>query len=52
MEALNPPVTTTDSKTTFWNAYKTVADEYDKEFLQNWGTDLDAALIFVCGTNC
>ncbi|KAJ6541338.1 hypothetical protein B0H19DRAFT_856927, partial [Mycena capillaripes] len=35
-----------DSKAAFWNAYKTVADEYDKEFLQKWGTDLDTSLIF------
>ncbi|KAJ7474416.1 hypothetical protein B0H11DRAFT_1332622 [Mycena galericulata] len=46
VEALKPVVAATDSKTTFWNAYKTVADEYDKEFLQKWGTDLDTALIF------
>ncbi|KAJ7474421.1 hypothetical protein B0H11DRAFT_2282259, partial [Mycena galericulata] len=46
VEALKPVVAAMDSKTTFWNAYKTVADEYDKEFLQKWGTDLDTALIF------
>ncbi|KAJ7231493.1 hypothetical protein C8J57DRAFT_957356, partial [Mycena rebaudengoi] len=30
----------------FWNAYKTLADEHDKEFLQKYGTDLDTSLIF------
>ncbi|KAJ6627650.1 hypothetical protein B0H10DRAFT_1627091, partial [Mycena sp. CBHHK59/15] len=35
-----------DSKNEFWNAYKTVADEYDKEFQQKYSSDLDTALIF------
>ncbi|KAJ7150811.1 hypothetical protein C8R46DRAFT_830104, partial [Mycena filopes] len=35
-----------DKTTNFWNAYKTVADEYDKEFQQKYGTDLDTTLIF------
>ncbi|KAJ7712085.1 hypothetical protein B0H16DRAFT_1626274 [Mycena metata] len=40
----HPPVT--DNKTTFWTAYKTLADEYDKETQRKYGNDLDTALIF------
>ncbi|KAK6985063.1 hypothetical protein R3P38DRAFT_2661870 [Favolaschia claudopus] len=40
------PSTATDKKTTFWNGYMTLANEYDKEFLQKYGTDLDTSLIF------
>ncbi|KAK6985059.1 hypothetical protein R3P38DRAFT_2661868 [Favolaschia claudopus] len=40
------PPTTTDKKTTFWNGYMIIANEYDKEFLQKYGTDLDTSLIF------
>ncbi|KAJ7794760.1 hypothetical protein B0H14DRAFT_3158966 [Mycena olivaceomarginata] len=40
-----PPIT--DKKTVFWNMYKTLADEHDKELLQRYSTDLDTALIFV-----
>ncbi|KAJ7850664.1 hypothetical protein B0H14DRAFT_3137601 [Mycena olivaceomarginata] len=39
-----PPIT--DKKTVFWNMYKTLADEHDKELLQRYSTDLDTALIF------
>ncbi|KAJ6529374.1 hypothetical protein B0H19DRAFT_1385014 [Mycena capillaripes] len=46
VEALKPKVPVTDKKTAFWNAYKTLADEHDKEIQQNHGTDLDTALIF------
>ncbi|KAJ6472025.1 hypothetical protein C8R45DRAFT_1164782 [Mycena sanguinolenta] len=47
IEELKPkPVPTTDKKTAFWNAYKTLADEHDKEFLQRYSTDLDTSLIF------
>ncbi|KAJ7439241.1 hypothetical protein FB451DRAFT_941253, partial [Mycena latifolia] len=35
-----------DTPSAFWNAYKTVADEYDKEFKDKYGTDLDTSLIF------
>ncbi|KAJ6548110.1 hypothetical protein DFH09DRAFT_828761, partial [Mycena vulgaris] len=31
----------------FWTAYKTLADEHDKEFQQKYSTDLDTSLIFV-----
>ncbi|KAJ7850649.1 hypothetical protein B0H14DRAFT_3137591 [Mycena olivaceomarginata] len=41
-----PPPPTTDKKTVFWNMYKTLADEHDKELLQRYSTDLDTALIF------
>ncbi|KAK6985068.1 hypothetical protein R3P38DRAFT_3374876, partial [Favolaschia claudopus] len=40
------PPATTDKKTAFWNGYMTLANEYDKEFLQKYGTDLDTSLIF------
>ncbi|KAJ7934409.1 hypothetical protein B0H13DRAFT_2305834 [Mycena leptocephala] len=46
VEALKPKVAATDEKTAFWTVYKTVSDEYDKEFQQKYSTDLDAALIF------
>ncbi|KAJ7636547.1 hypothetical protein FB45DRAFT_447674 [Roridomyces roridus] len=35
-----------DKKTKFWNAYKAVSDEYDREYQQKYGTDLDTTLIF------
>ncbi|KAJ6525964.1 hypothetical protein B0H19DRAFT_1197548 [Mycena capillaripes] len=41
---LRPPAT--DKKTAFWNAYKTLADEHDRELLQRYSTDLDTSLIF------
>ncbi|KAJ7081932.1 hypothetical protein C8R44DRAFT_823211 [Mycena epipterygia] len=47
IETMAPKVVATDRKTEFWNAYKTVAEEYDKEFKEKYGTDLDTALIFV-----
>ncbi|KAF7341181.1 hypothetical protein MVEN_01853100 [Mycena venus] len=45
-EALRPKPPVVDNKTAFWNAYRTVADEYDKEFQQKYSTDLDTTLIF------
>ncbi|KAJ7244320.1 hypothetical protein C8J57DRAFT_987583, partial [Mycena rebaudengoi] len=35
-----------DKETTFWNAYKTLSEEYDREFHKKYGTDLDTSLIF------
>ncbi|KAJ7842453.1 hypothetical protein B0H14DRAFT_2316343, partial [Mycena olivaceomarginata] len=35
-----------DKKTAFWTAYKTLADEFDKEFQRKYGNDLDTSLIF------
>ncbi|KAJ6599857.1 hypothetical protein DFH09DRAFT_901854, partial [Mycena vulgaris] len=35
-----------DKKTEFWNLYKPIADEHDKEFLEKYSTDLDTCLIF------
>ncbi|KAJ7263833.1 hypothetical protein C8J57DRAFT_1070224, partial [Mycena rebaudengoi] len=35
-----------DKEATFWNAYKTLSDEYDREFHKKYGTDLDTSLIF------
>ncbi|KAF7348678.1 hypothetical protein MVEN_01386600 [Mycena venus] len=46
VEALKPKVPVMDRKTAFWNAYKTLADEHDREFQQKYSTDLDTALIF------
>ncbi|KAJ7113058.1 hypothetical protein C8R44DRAFT_797132 [Mycena epipterygia] len=46
VEALQPPATVTDKKTTFWNSYMKLADEHDKEFQQKYSSDLDTALIF------
>ncbi|KAJ7216744.1 hypothetical protein B0H12DRAFT_1241840 [Mycena haematopus] len=46
VEALRPKVPVTDKKTAFWNAYKTLADEHDKEIQQKYSTDLDTTLIF------
>ncbi|KAJ7081951.1 hypothetical protein C8R44DRAFT_894925 [Mycena epipterygia] len=46
IETMAPKVVPTDKETEFWNAYKTVAEEYDKEFKEKYGTDLDTALIF------
>ncbi|KAJ7608338.1 hypothetical protein FB45DRAFT_946466 [Roridomyces roridus] len=45
LEALKP-VQAADPKSAFWNAYMKLADEYDKEFQQKHGTDLDTCLIF------
>ncbi|KAJ7737743.1 hypothetical protein B0H16DRAFT_1325693, partial [Mycena metata] len=36
----------TDTKTAFWNSYKTLADEHDRDLQQRYSTDLDTALIF------
>ncbi|KAJ7245579.1 hypothetical protein C8J57DRAFT_1679665, partial [Mycena rebaudengoi] len=47
LEALKPKAPpTTDKETTFWNAYKTLSEEYDREFLKKYGTGLDTSLIF------
>ncbi|KAJ7475131.1 hypothetical protein B0H11DRAFT_1728098, partial [Mycena galericulata] len=35
-----------DEKTTFWTEYKTLADEFDKEFQAKYRNDLSSALIF------
>jgi hypothetical protein len=45
LEALKPKLPVFDKTTAFWNAYKVVADEFDKEFHQKYNTDLDTALI-------
>ncbi|KAJ7106210.1 hypothetical protein C8R44DRAFT_886096 [Mycena epipterygia] len=46
VEGLKPKPVITDKKTKFWNLYKTLADEYDKDILEKYGTDLDTSLIF------
>ncbi|KAJ7349982.1 hypothetical protein DFH08DRAFT_696558, partial [Mycena albidolilacea] len=35
-----------DRKTTFWTAYKILADEFDKELQRKYGDNLDTSLIF------
>ncbi|KAJ6599769.1 hypothetical protein DFH09DRAFT_1271409 [Mycena vulgaris] len=46
VEGIRPKIPATDNKTNFWNLYKTLADEHDKEFLEKYSTDLDTSLIF------
>ncbi|KAJ7244287.1 hypothetical protein C8J57DRAFT_1141644, partial [Mycena rebaudengoi] len=47
LEALKPKARpATDKETTFWNAYKTLSEEYDRGFHKKYGTDLDTSLIF------
>ncbi|KAF8154365.1 hypothetical protein K438DRAFT_1987344 [Mycena galopus ATCC 62051] len=46
VEALKPKPPATDKKTEFWNAYKTLADEYDKEINDRYGSDLNTDLVF------
>ncbi|KAJ7280560.1 hypothetical protein C8J57DRAFT_1563361 [Mycena rebaudengoi] len=47
LDALKPKAPpTTDKETTFWNAYKTLSEEYDREFHKKCSTDLDTSLIF------
>ncbi|KAJ7448781.1 hypothetical protein FB451DRAFT_1053670, partial [Mycena latifolia] len=47
VEALNQQPQSYDKKTTFWTAYKSLADECDREFQRKYGNDLDTLLIFV-----
>ncbi|KAJ6560889.1 hypothetical protein DFH09DRAFT_509000 [Mycena vulgaris] len=46
VESLKPQTQSSDKKTAFWTAYKTLADEFDKEFQRKYGDDLDTSLIF------
>ncbi|KAJ7867422.1 hypothetical protein B0H13DRAFT_2670514 [Mycena leptocephala] len=46
VEALKQQPLSTDTKTTFWTAYKNLADEFDKEVQRKYGNDLDTSLIF------
>ncbi|KAF7336219.1 hypothetical protein MVEN_02169700 [Mycena venus] len=46
VEALKKQPQSMDKKTTFWTAYKTLADEFDKELQRKYGDDLDTSLIF------
>ncbi|KAF8200564.1 hypothetical protein K438DRAFT_1582645, partial [Mycena galopus ATCC 62051] len=48
VEALKPQPHSpgTDKKIAFWTAYKTLADEFDKEIQRKYGDDLDTSLIF------
>ncbi|KAJ7244263.1 hypothetical protein C8J57DRAFT_1242971 [Mycena rebaudengoi] len=46
LDALKSKAPAMDKETTFWNAYKTLSEEYDREFHKKYGTDLDTSLIF------
>ncbi|KAJ7636742.1 hypothetical protein FB45DRAFT_1138603, partial [Roridomyces roridus] len=46
VEDLKPKKSSTDTKTAFWNTYKTISDEFDKDYQQKYSTDLDTTLIF------
>ncbi|KAJ7020921.1 hypothetical protein C8F04DRAFT_276461 [Mycena alexandri] len=46
VEKLNTQPQPSDKRTAFWTVYGKLADEFDKEFLQKYGNDLDASLIF------
>ncbi|KAJ7191265.1 hypothetical protein GGX14DRAFT_600987 [Mycena pura] len=46
VEALKQKPEALDMKTALWNAYKPLADEFDKEFKDKYGTNLDTSLIF------
>jgi hypothetical protein len=48
VEALKQQPQSPDKKIAFWTAYKTLADEFDKELQEKYGADLDTSLIFVC----
>jgi hypothetical protein len=48
VEALKQQPQSPDKKIAFWTAYKTLADEFDKELQDKYGQDLDTSLIFVC----
>ncbi|KAJ7135143.1 hypothetical protein C8R46DRAFT_1201622 [Mycena filopes] len=46
VEAIKQQTPSTDTKTAFWTAYRSLADEFDKEFQRKHGNDLDTCLIF------
>ncbi|KAJ6568762.1 hypothetical protein B0H19DRAFT_1133912 [Mycena capillaripes] len=46
VETLKQQPKSTDKKTAFWTEYKTLADEFDKDFQNKYGNDLDTSLIF------
>ncbi|KAJ7249378.1 hypothetical protein C8J57DRAFT_688984 [Mycena rebaudengoi] len=46
LDALRPKVPSADPNTKFWNAYKDLSDEFDKDFHEKYSTDLDTSLIF------
>ncbi|KAJ7271607.1 hypothetical protein C8J57DRAFT_1507513 [Mycena rebaudengoi] len=46
LERLSSKAPGIDKTTTFWNLYKTLANEHDKAFQKKYSTDLDASLIF------
>ncbi|KAJ6560795.1 hypothetical protein DFH09DRAFT_508684, partial [Mycena vulgaris] len=46
VDSLKSQPQSSDKKTAFWTAYKTLADEFDREFQRKYGDDLDTSLIF------
>ncbi|KAJ7806050.1 hypothetical protein B0H14DRAFT_2462098, partial [Mycena olivaceomarginata] len=46
IEALKEKPQSPDKKIAFWTAYKSLADEFDKEIQEKYKDDLDASLIF------
>jgi len=45
--ALKPAKIETDPRTSFWTAYKKVADEHDNDMVSKYVGDLDTSLLFV-----
>jgi hypothetical protein len=52
VDVLKPKTQSTDKRIAFWTAYKPLADEFDREFQEKYGDNLDASLIFVGTTFC
>jgi hypothetical protein len=48
IEALKQKPQSPDKKIAFWTAYKSLADEFDKEIQEKYKDDLNTSLIFVC----
>ncbi|KAJ7330876.1 hypothetical protein DFH08DRAFT_708518 [Mycena albidolilacea] len=46
IEGLKQKPQSPDKKITFWTAYKSLADEFDKEIQEKYKDDLDTSLIF------
>ena len=45
------PSTQDDNEAQFYDSYRKVTEEYDKDFLNKYGGDLDTTLIFVGSTS-
>ncbi|KAJ7793177.1 hypothetical protein B0H14DRAFT_3498359 [Mycena olivaceomarginata] len=46
VEAFKQKPQSPDKKIAFWTAYKSLADEFDKELQEKYGQDLDTAVLF------